>query len=143
MPQSASPARPPFRTIFHLVQEELWARAVAEQSTYYPPTYEQDGFTHGTANPARLLQVANHFYTEIPGTWQCLEMSIDSLAATCVEVVFEGTAPVGDTPADFAGSDEELFPHLQGGIHPKAVVAAHVVERDESGKFLAIPQLGV
>lgn len=32
----------------------------------------QDGFTHLTADPALLLTVANHFYTDIPGEWRVL-----------------------------------------------------------------------
>lgn len=124
--------------LYHLVQADLWAQAVAASAVYYPPTYEQDGFTHGTANPTKLLAVANHFYQTVPGSWQCLRMTIESLAASGVEVVFEGTAPVGDKPADFANNDEELFPHLQGGIHPAAVVGLHEVERTEGGEFLAV-----
>lgn len=29
---------------------------------YFPPTFASDGFTHATAVPSRLLDVANHFY---------------------------------------------------------------------------------
>jgi len=124
--------------LFHLVQADLWATAVADSSLYFPPTYDQDGFTHGTANPAKLLVVANHFYQDVPGEWLCLRMTTDSLAATGVEVVFEGTAPVGDKPADFDPDNTELFPHLQGGIHPDAVLEAHAVERNSSGEFLRV-----
>lgn len=124
--------------LYHLVQASLWADAVAAAKTYFPPTYEQDGFTHGTANPTKLLAVANHFYQDVPGDWQCLRMSIASLAASGVAVVFEGTAPVGDKPADFDNENEELFPHLQGGIHPTAVLAVHEVERTAAGEFLSV-----
>lgn len=124
--------------LFHLVQADLWAKAVADSAVYLPPTYEQDGFTHGTANPTKLLTVANHFYQDVPGEWLCLRMTIDSLAATGVDVVFEGTAPVGDKPADFDPDNTELFPHLQGGIHPDAVLEAHAVKRDEKGGFLSV-----
>ncbi len=124
--------------LFHLVQADLWAAAVGDSAVYFPPTYEQDGFTHGTANSSKLLMVANHFYTDVPGDWLCLRMTISSLAATGVEVVFEGTAPVGDKPANFDVTNTELFPHLQGGIHPDAVLEAHAVERDAQGRFLAV-----
>ncbi len=122
--------------LFHLVQTDLWTKAVASSSVYFPPTYDQDGFTHGTANPNKLLVVANHFYQDVPGDWLCLRMTLESLAATGVEVVFEGTAPVGDKPADFDPDNTELFPHLQGGIHPNAVLEAHAVERNSNGEFL-------
>ncbi len=124
--------------VYHLVQASLWQQSIANNSVYYPPTYEQDGFTHGTANPQKLLQVANHFYQDIPGEWLCLRMTVASLQASGVEVVFEGTAPVGDKPAEFENSNDELFPHLQGGIHPDAVLGSHSVERTPEGGFLSI-----
>ena len=124
--------------VYHLVQASLWQQSIANSSVYYPPTYEQDGFTHGTANPQKLLQVANHFYQDIPGEWLCLRMTVASLQASGVEVVFEGTAPVGDKPAEFDNSNDELFPHLQGGIHPDAVLGTHSVQRTSEGAFLDI-----
>jgi len=82
--------------------------------------------------------VANHFYQGVAGKWLCLRMSVDSLKATGVETVFEGTAPVGDTPADFEGSNEELYPHILGGISPEAVLSTHQVIRTQGGEFIAI-----
>lgn len=127
--------------VFHLVQSGLWNAAVERGETYYPPTYEQDGFTHGTANPDYLLTIGNHFYQDTQGEWGLLRMSVDSLAAVGVEVIFEGTAPVGDIQPDFEGSDSELFPHIRGGITPDAVLQYHKVIRDESGEFLSIEGL--
>ena len=88
------------QTLFHLIQVELWRLALENNTPYFPPTYDQDGFTHATAKPNLLLNVANHFYTDIPGDWLCLEMTIDSLHDNGVDVVFESTAPVGDKAAD-------------------------------------------
>ncbi|MDT0596389.1 DUF952 domain-containing protein [Glaciecola petra] len=127
--------------IFHLVQKEAWDKAVLNNTTYYPPTYDQDEFTHATANPNFLLVIGNHFYKEVTGEWLCLRMSVDSLKATDVQTIFEGTAPVGDKPADFAGTDSELFPHILGGIHPDAVLEAHKVVRDETGTFLEVSDI--
>lgn len=124
--------------IFHLVQKSLWEEAIATNSTYFPPTYQQDGFTHATANPKFLLTIGNHFYPQVEGDWLCLRMSVDSLVATDVKTIFEGTAPVGDKEADFAGTDSELFPHILGGIHPDAVLEAHVVNRNDQGRFLEV-----
>ena len=124
--------------VFHLVQAQLWDAAVASSGTYYPPTYQEDGFTHGTSNPHKLLNVANHFYPDVKGDWYCLRMTVDSLAATGVETVFEGTAPVGDIQPDFEGSDDELFPHIHGGISPTAVIEVHAVEREPDGTFVSI-----
>ena len=53
--------------VFHLVQATLWDQTIASEGTYYPPTYEVDGFTHGSSNPQKLLTVANHFYPDVPG----------------------------------------------------------------------------
>ena len=125
--------------VFHLVQAELWQATLAEQdNVYYPPTYDVDGFTHGTANPEKLLVVANHFYSEVQGDWLCLRMTVESLKKSGVETIFEGTAPVGDKPADFEGSDSELYPHILGGISPSAVLAAHKVVRTDDGEFIQI-----
>ena len=128
--------------IFHLVQAKLWQSTVSTNGgVYYPPTYDLDGFTHGTANPNKLLVVANHFYREVDGDWLCLRMTLESLKRSGVEVVFEGTAPVGDKPADFEGSGDELYPHILGGITPRAVLAVHKVIRNDSGDFIAIEGL--
>jgi uncharacterized protein (DUF952 family) len=127
-----------FPYIYHLIQADLWQKAKTTGEAYYPPTYDQDGFTHATANPAKLLAVANHFYTDIPGAWYCLEMTIESLEATGVKTIFEGTAPVGDIQPEFEGSDDELFPHILGGIVPDAVLKVHAVKRAEDGSFLSI-----
>tara|TARA_B110000503_G_C7038000_1_gene366983 strand:+ start:223 stop:750 length:528 start_codon:yes stop_codon:yes gene_type:complete len=124
--------------VYHLVQKDLWDKTMKEDSTYYPPTYSQDDFTHATANPDFLLTIGNHFYTEVNGEWLCLRMSVASLSATGVETIFEGTAPVGDIQADFEGTDSELFPHILGGIHPSAVLQVHSVSRDREGRFLAV-----
>ena len=124
--------------LFHLVQADLWEAATESETTYYPPTYKQDGFTHATANPDLLFNVANHFYTDVPGKWLCLRMTVESLEAGGIEVVFEGTAPVGDKEADFPGTDDELFPHILGGIHPSTVLDVHDVVRSEDGTFLTV-----
>ncbi|MEN7343552.1 MAG: DUF952 domain-containing protein [Pseudomonadota bacterium] len=124
--------------LFHLVQADLWEAAVASDTLYFPPTYEQDGFTHATANPDLLLNVANHFYTDVPGEWLCLRMTVESLQTGGIEVVFEGTAPVGDKEANFEGTDDELFPHILNGIHPSTVLEVHDVVRTSDGAFTAV-----
>ena len=62
----------------------------------------------------------------------------ESLEKSGVETIFEGTAPVGDKPADFEGSGSELYPHILGGISPSAVLAAHKVVRTDGGQFIQI-----
>ena len=130
------PQEHPF--VFHLVQASLWDQTIARDGTYYPPTYEVDGFTHGTSNPQKLLNVANHFYPDVPGRWYCLRMTVESLKASGVETVYEGTAPVGDIQPDFEGAGDELFPHIKGGLTPAAVLGTHDVIRGDDGSFLSI-----
>jgi len=131
--------------LYHLIQKELWEKAKATGTTYYPPTYEQDGFTHATANPQFLVDVANHFYTKVGTDWLCLKMTVDSLrTAGGVKTVFEAPAPVGTTPAlDTNDYDGELFPHIHGGIPAKegVVLAEYKVNRAEDGTFLGIEGL--
>jgi uncharacterized protein (DUF952 family) len=127
--------------IFHLVQKEMWQQTLATKSNYYPPTYSQDKFTHATANPDFLLIIGNHFYQDVKGDWLCLRMSVDTLQASGVQTIFEGTEPVGDKQPDFPGTDSELFPHILGGINPSAVLQVHTVSRDAKGKFLAVSDI--
>ncbi|MHA7816142.1 MAG: DUF952 domain-containing protein [Pseudohaliea sp.] len=131
--------KPDYPYVYHLVQARLWDPVVESDGTYYPPTYAADGFTHATANPAALMNVANHFYKDVDGTWYCLRMTEESLEATGVETIWEGTAPVGDIEPEFEGSDDELFPHILGGITPAAVLEVLPVERSEDGTFLGVP----
>ena len=65
-------------------------------------------------------------------------MTVDSLAQTGVTTIFEGTAPVGDIQPDFEGADDELFPHIMGGISPAAVLETHEVVRDANGAYVSI-----
>ena len=130
------PQEHPF--VFHLVQATLWYQNIASDGTYYPPTYEVDGFTHGTSNPQKLLNVANHFYPDVQGDWYCLRMTVESLKTSGVETVYEGTAPVGDIQPDFEGAGDELFPHIHGGLKASAVLEAHKVNRADDGAFLSI-----
>ena len=124
--------------VFHLVQANLWHQAVRDDAVYYPPTYDVDGFTHGTSNPQKLLDVANHFYQDVPGDWLCLKMTVASLSACGITTVYEGTAAVGDKEPDFEGSKGELFPHIRGGIAPDAVLEVLPVTRGPDGRFESV-----
>ena len=124
--------------IFHLIQKTNWQTTIEKGQVYYPPTYEQDGFTHATANPEYLLTIGNHFYKETQGEWLLLKMTVESLEKTGVKTIFEGTAPVGDKQPDFEGSKSELFPHILGGIESGAVLEVINVTRSSSGEFLSI-----
>ena len=62
--------------IYHLVQTHLWEECKASGKTYLPPTYAVDGFTHATADPSKLLGVANYFYKSVRSEWLCLKMTV-------------------------------------------------------------------
>lgn len=129
--------------IYHLVQVPLWEECKRTGATYYPPTYEQDGFTHATADPSKLIGVANHFYKSVQADWKCLKMTRSTLAAAGITLKFEDPSPVGTTPALTPTlSGNMRFPHIYGGIPSSGVV---VEERDvfrgPGGAYLGIDGL--
>jgi uncharacterized protein (DUF952 family) len=124
--------------VFHMVEAKHWGRTLTTGDIYYPPTYEADGFTHGTSNPAKLLTVANHFYSGIDGDWYCLQMTVQSLAATGVKTIYEPAAAVGATASTNEAASGELFPHIYGGIAIAAVINTYPITRDEFGGFRSI-----
>lgn len=145
--EEGADAKPPehdeHKTIYHLVQTPLWEECKASGTTYYPPTYEADGFTHATADPSKLLEVANHFYKTVKSEWLCLGMTRQSLAAAAITLKFEDPSPVGTTPAlSNEQSGGMRFPHIYGGIPPAGVVfEERKVQRAEDGTYLAIDGL--
>lgn len=124
--------------IYHLALQSEWQLATSSSAIYYPPTYKQDGFTHGTGNPDRLLEVANHFYQDSQGDWLCLAMTEASLADAGVIVKFEPAANVGNQDGALTDSNPELFPHLYGGISSAAVNGIYPVTRTSDGRFISI-----
>tara|TARA_B110001452_G_C15182798_1_gene410835 strand:- start:154 stop:951 length:798 start_codon:yes stop_codon:yes gene_type:complete len=130
-------------TIYHCVQKPLWEEAKASGKLYYPPTYEADGFTHATADPAFLVGVLNHFYKDSTAEWLCLGMTRASLAAAEITLKFEDPSPVGNTPAlNKEQSGGERFPHIYGGIPPTGVVfEERVIKRAADGTFEGIEGL--
>jgi uncharacterized protein (DUF952 family) len=124
--------------IYHLALRSDWEEVSSSIAIYYPPTYEQDGFTHGTGNPVRLLEVANHFYQASEGDWVCLAMTEASLADSGVVVKFEPAANVGLQDGVLEPTDQELFPHLYGGIAASTVHGIYRVVRNSHGGFIRI-----
>ena len=134
------PQEHPF--VFHLVQATLWDQNIACDGTYYPPTYEVDGFTQGTSNPQKLLKVANHFYLDVKGQWYCLRMTVESLKTSGVETTYEGAVNQSGVSTRISmGAYDELFPHIHGGLKASAVLEAHTVNRAPGGTFLSIENI--
>ena len=128
--------------IYHLVQTPLWEAAKTSGETYFPPSYAADGLTHATADPAKLLMVANHFYKDVIAEWLCLRMTRATLASAGATLKFEEPVPVGTTPSlSQKQSGGERFPHIFGGISPAMVVEEYVVHRAADGTYTAIEGL--
>ena len=122
----------------HQVQVSVWEAARAAGGDYFPPTYEQDGFIHATHDGHLLVDVLNHFYKEVEGTFLCLALDIAALASP---VKMESPAPVGDKSAE-GGPAPEQFPHIYGPISPlSCVVGEYPVARAEDGTFLKVEGL--
>ena len=58
--------------LYHLIQIDLWKKCKDDNLEYFPPTYEQDGFTHLTKDPNFLIEVGNNFYKATKGDWLLL-----------------------------------------------------------------------
>lgn len=133
--------------IYHMCAKHMWLEVVNSgrggDTSYYPPTYEQDGFIHATKDPSMLLSVANHFYTDSPldEEWVVLCIDVDRLASP---VTYEAPAPVGDKETRTFQKDADavdVFPHIYGGINPSSVTKIMPMERDaQDGTFVRIQQ---
>ena len=131
-----------YTDIYHLVQTPLWEACKANGTTYYPPTYAADGFTHATADPSKLIEVANHFYKPVVSDWLCLKMTRQTLHDAGVTLKFEDPSPVGTIPAlSNTQSGGMRFPHIYGGIHPSMVIEERMVRRAADGTYLSIDGL--
>jgi uncharacterized protein (DUF952 family) len=133
--------------LYHMCQERLWKDAVNSGKAYYPPTFEQDGyFTHATAVPQRLLDTANHFYTETDGNWICLQLSRSALRNVGIITKDEEGLPVGDQKvSDDWVRSKWVCPHIYGGIPVdtslNVLKRTFPMVRSHDGKFLSITGL--
>ena len=134
---AAPPPAPPAEVLYHMCEKKLWEAAKAAGGAYFPPTFEQDGFTHATAVPSRLITTANHFYQDSVGDWVCLTFKRSNLLKQCgIMVRDEEAMPVGDkaTGADWGAW---ICPHILGGI-PVSVVDFEFAMIRDGKKYLSI-----
>jgi len=132
--------------LYHMCQETAWHQAVDAKKAYYPHTFEADGyFTHATAVPQRLIDTANHFYTQSQGNWICLQLSRQALTDVGIITKDEEGLPVGDAPVPNQIRDNKLdCPHIYGGIPTTiegVLVKTFSMERNHEGTFLNITGL--
>lgn len=123
--------------LLQLEQVSVWERAKAESATYYPPTYDSDGFIHATHEANLLLDVLNHFYREVKDSFLCLVLDTESLTSP---VKMEAPAPVGDKSAE-GGPAPVSFPHIYGPINMNCVRQSCPVIRSDDGSFIRIEGL--
>lgn len=106
----------------HLCPVPIWERQQLA-SDYLPEAYQNDGFIHCTDGDDRMISVGNMFYTGDLRPFVVLSVDLDA----------NGERWVYEDP-------EQVFPHIYGPIHPRAVVAVRPVIRAEDGTFQSIGQ---
>ena len=92
--------------IYHMTPRADWEAASPERA-FGAATLATEGFVHCTAEPERLLEVANRFYRSTPGEWVILTVATAQLTA----------------PLRWEEADGHLFPHIYGPIDREAIVA--------------------
>jgi len=143
LPQETPQREKKPEVLYHMLPESDWNAAKASGKAYYPPTFEQDDFlTHATGVPSRLIDTANHYYTDSPGKWICLEFTRTALKDAGIYVRDEHATAVGAKPTSDALMSMWVCPHIIGGIPVNVVEKAYDMVRDEQGvQFLGIEGL--
>ena len=117
------------KVLYHMCEKPRWEACKAAGEAYFPPTFDEEGFTHATGVPGRLIQTANHFYQDSTEPWLCLRFSRTALRKTCgitvrdEEAMPVGAKKVGDTWGKW------VCPHVVGGIPPAVVDAVFPMTR--------------
>lgn len=114
--------------VLHLLPLADWER-LDPADPVTNPSLETEGFIHCTDDPGVMLQVANAFYSSLPGEFVVLHVDVDRLTADCV----------WEDPAHIAGGGESFapqFPHVYGPIDRVAVVGVQPVRRTAAGAFV-------
>jgi len=127
--------------LYHMTTKAAWEQAERNNCAYFPETFEKDGyFTHATAIPGRLMEVANCFYQDVEGEWICLEFRRSVLSRKYgIVTKDEAAMPVGDKDAG-ENIKNETFPHVYAGLPCGCVDRIYKVKRD-GPKFISIEGL--
>ena len=110
--------------VFHMAPRACW-EAQSPCQPYAGDTLATEGFIHCTAEPARLLQVANSFYRQAPGAWVILLVDTSRVTST----------------VRWELADGHLFPHVYGPIELAAVVQVLDFPRSAAGAYQLPPSL--
>jgi len=108
--------------VYHMAPRARWAAQPSHQP-YAGDTLATEGFIHCTAEPTRLLHVANSFYREETGAWVILLVDTSQVTA----------------PVRWEQADGHLFPHVYGPIELAAVVQVLDFPRTAAGAY-QLPQ---
>ncbi len=106
--------------IYHMATLTDW-EGTPPDANFVAATLVSEGFIHCTAEPERLLQVANRFYRSTPGEWVILVVATAQLTA----------------PLRWEAADGQLFPHVYGPIDRVAI--ANVVPFPRNGDEFVLP----
>jgi uncharacterized protein (DUF952 family) len=108
--------------IYHMLPLAVWQQQAANQP-YRHASLVAEGFIHCTAEPERLLWVANHFYQAEAGDFVIL--CIDETAVQAL--------------VQWERADGHLFPHIYGPLNLGAVRCILHFPRAKDGRFLPPP----
>ena len=81
----------PRLVLYHLCEKSLYEEALKSQKAYFPPTFDQEKFTHTTSDPELLLPIANEFYQGIKGDFILLWIDQEKIK---YEVKYEAPLPL-------------------------------------------------
>ena len=108
--------------IYHMTTRADW-EGTSPDANFVAATLADEGFIHCTAEPERLLQVANRFYRSTPDEWVILTVATAQLTA----------------PLRWEAADGHLFPHIYGPIARDAIVAVTPFPRNGDEFVLPLP----
>jgi uncharacterized protein (DUF952 family)/uncharacterized membrane protein len=106
----------------HLLPADRWTAWAADPSARYAPDgFAAEGFIHCTDGAAEMIEVANRYYADQPGSFVVITLD---LAAVGVPWRY-------DDP-------ERRYPHVYGLLRWGAVRAVAAAERDPAGRFVGL-----
>ncbi len=100
-------------TIYHLVENGPWIH----DAPYAPASLEREGFIHLSTREQVLGTVKRFFHH------------------THNLILIEVAAARLQAEIRYEEADGQRFPHLYGPLNPEAVVAVHMMARDENGNY--------
>ncbi len=106
------------QVIYHMTPEAMWD-AQRDKPHFAPPSLAEEGFIHCTAEPEKLLQVANRFYRDISGPFIIVCIALQRL----------------DAELRWEMADDHNFPHIYGPLNRMAVKCILPFPRQADNSF--------